>query len=256
MKITILIDNVSREGWISEHGLSLFIETEKTQILFDMGLTDGYLRNAEKAGISLKNATRILSHGHWDHGNGLKYINGGKLIAHPAIFTKRYRDKDDSYLGLEMNRLSLSEKFELQLSKSPVWLTSHIVFLGEIPRKYGNNTNFHLEDRSPDHILDDSAIATITDQGIHIITGCNHAGLINLIDHALDVTKAKDLLSITGGLHLKKVDTELEKQINFLTRFRQLTLVPLHCTSPIVIERLKKSLHVVTPRIGEAINFT
>ncbi|QZT37422.1 MBL fold metallo-hydrolase [Halosquirtibacter xylanolyticus] len=251
MKITILIDNTPHPGWISEHGLSLYIETEEIQILFDMGATDGFLHNAKKAGITLTNTTRVLSHGHWDHGNGLIYLQEGKLIAHPSIFTQRFRDKDNSYLGLNMNKADLSKRFDLHLTKLPLWLTDQIVFLGEIPRKRKGKTNFHLEDFSPDNIFDDSAIAIKENNGIHIITGCNHAGIFNLIHHAMNVTESQNIISISGGLHLKEINDELLEYIDLLKKYQNLTLVPLHCTSPIVVNKLMESLHVITPKIGE-----
>lgn len=74
MKITVLCVNTkSSDELVCEHGLSLYIETAKHCILFDMGQTDAYLVNAEKLGVDVSKVDiAFLSHGHYDHGGGLQ----------------------------------------------------------------------------------------------------------------------------------------------------------------------------------------
>lgn len=73
MKITALVENTtSHESLLSEHALSLYVETENYNILFDMGASDAFMQNANKLGISLEAVDfAVLSHGHYDHGGGL-----------------------------------------------------------------------------------------------------------------------------------------------------------------------------------------
>ena len=73
MRISMLMENtLFAEGFQSEHGLSIHIETESHRILFDMGQSDGFIANAEKLGIDLAAVdVAVLSHGHYDHGGGL-----------------------------------------------------------------------------------------------------------------------------------------------------------------------------------------
>ena len=93
LKLTILNDNAPG-SCASEHGLSYIVEADKT-IMFDTGPSDIFFRNAEKLQVDLSAIdTVVLSHGHWDHGNGLQYLNGKKLITHPLSFQKKYRKKD------------------------------------------------------------------------------------------------------------------------------------------------------------------
>ena len=95
MEITVLLENTTtKEGMETEHGLSLYIKSQGMNILFDMGQTDMFLRNAEKLGIDIADADiAILSHGHYDHGGGLctflernkkapVYINRNAFIPH------------------------------------------------------------------------------------------------------------------------------------------------------------------------------
>ena len=75
MKLTILTENVAGGIFSAEHGLSYLIECENNKVLLDTGHSDMFIRNAEKLNINLDDVeTVVLSHGHWDHGNGLKYF--------------------------------------------------------------------------------------------------------------------------------------------------------------------------------------
>jgi 7,8-dihydropterin-6-yl-methyl-4-(beta-D-ribofuranosyl)aminobenzene 5'-phosphate synthase len=74
MKITALIENTTADKKLkANHGLCLYIETDKHKLLFDMGANDLFLRNAEQLGIDIKAVdTAVISHGHFDHGGGLQ----------------------------------------------------------------------------------------------------------------------------------------------------------------------------------------
>ena len=93
MKLTVLTDNCAGAGYVAEHGLSYLIEHESKKILFDTGHTDVFLRNAKILNIDIQKEidTAVLSHGHWDHGDGLRYLKNKKLISHPNSFSKRFR---------------------------------------------------------------------------------------------------------------------------------------------------------------------
>ena len=90
MKIQVLLENTSlRQDLLAEHGLSLYIETGEHKILFDMGQTEAFAYNAEQMGIDLSQVDiAILSHGHYDHGGGLKYFMGINQKAN--IYLNRY----------------------------------------------------------------------------------------------------------------------------------------------------------------------
>lgn len=73
MKIITLVENsCGNENCIAEHGLSIYIETEKHKLLLDTGQTDAIVKNAEVLGIDPSAVdTVILSHGHYDHSGGI-----------------------------------------------------------------------------------------------------------------------------------------------------------------------------------------
>ena len=86
VKIYVLNDNrCSNNKFENEHGMSLYIECDNKKVLFDAGQTDIFIKNAQKFNINLNDVDAIvLSHGDYDHGNGLKYLNiKAKLICHP-----------------------------------------------------------------------------------------------------------------------------------------------------------------------------
>nr|MCR5715363.1 MBL fold metallo-hydrolase [Lachnospiraceae bacterium] len=73
MKITALVENTTKSDCPTEHGLSLYIETARHNILFDTGQTTLFADNAERFGVDLSSVDLcMLSHGHYDHGGGLK----------------------------------------------------------------------------------------------------------------------------------------------------------------------------------------
>ena len=108
MKLTVLTDNNTYidQYYLGEPAVSYFIEDEGIQLLFDLGYSDVYLRNAQKLGIDLtKVDTVVLSHGHNDHTGGLSDFpaleHRVKLIGHPQVFEeKRIGDASSWKIGL------------------------------------------------------------------------------------------------------------------------------------------------------------
>ena len=163
MKLSVLTENTASEYFLAEHGLSYFIEYDKKKLLFDTGASDVFLQNAEKLNISTDDADVIvLSHGHWDHGNGLKFIKNKPLICHPDSFIKRFRKGEEKNIGLELSYEELKDKFSLTASKEPYYITPNIIFLGEIPRVNNfeaQTTSFIDEYGNDDFVIDDTALA-------------------------------------------------------------------------------------------------
>jgi len=235
MKLTILTENTAGGRFGAEHGLSYLIEHDGKTILFDTGHTDLFMKNASMAGYDLNDVVDyiVLSHGHWDHGDGLRYISGKTLFAHPSSFIKRYREADHSYIGLALTGEEIKEKFDLITSEKPYRITDKIIFLGSIPRKNdfeAKKTTFVDEDGNDDLVPDDSAMAFILRDEIVVVTGCSHSGICNITDYAREVTGIKKVKAVIGGFHLKRKDRQTEETVKYFRELNVERLYPSHCT--------------------------
>jgi len=201
MKLTVLTENTASGYYTAEHGLSYFIEYENKSILFDTGHTDVFLRNAKKLNIDVNTAeTVVLSHGHWDHGNGLKYLKNKKLICHPNCFIKRYRKNDSFNIGLDLSYAELKKRFVIVTSREPYYLFENIIFLGEIPRINSfeaQTTTFVDENRNDDFII---------------------------------FTNTLFFKAVIGGFHLMKNNDQTKTTIKYFKEQNILQVFPSHCT--------------------------
>jgi 7,8-dihydropterin-6-yl-methyl-4-(beta-D-ribofuranosyl)aminobenzene 5'-phosphate synthase len=258
MRLFVLNDNAAGNNCEAEHGLSFLVESEK-KILFDVGPSDVFLRNAKKLGIKLDDVDSIvLSHGHWDHGNGLEFIKNKKLICHPECFIKRFSKKDDSSIGLPFTLEEAKKKFDLILSKEPHKISENIIFLGEVPRLNNfeaKKTSFHKEGNEEDFVIDDSAIAIKSDKGLIIIAGCSHAGICNIIEYAKKITGLKKVHAVIGGFHLKEVDEVTNKTIEYFQQEKIERIYPSHCVYPPVLEKFSEVLNAGRIKSGDIIDF-
>ena len=223
MKITVLNENNTRidNYLLAEPSLSLYIELENKKILFDTGYSDVFLKNAEAIGINLNSITDfVISHGHNDHTGGLQYYKpiskNINLVAHPKIFEKKI-DTDGTSYGCPVSKKELDNYFSLKLSKSPYYISENLIFLGEIE----HNTS---ED------IDDSALTYVKNDKIFIITGCSHAGIINIINYAKKITGINNVYGILGGFHLINMpEISIENIGKFFKEENIKFLAPCHC---------------------------
>ncbi len=257
--ISILTENNPGVNTSAEHGLSYMVEHDGKKLLFDTGQSDLFLMNARAMGIEMTNVTTIvLSHGHFDHGDGLKYLANGELICHPGCFVKRYREADYSYIGLKSSKEELSEKFKLVMSTGAYHISDKIVFLGEIPRvtKFeSKNTSFIFDNGIPDFVMDDSGIALISNKGLFVITGCGHAGIINTLEHAKKETGVNRIYGIMGGFHLKKADQQTKETILYLQENHVKHVYPSHCTKHPALELFYNHFGMNIVRTGDIFTF-
>ncbi|BEP29652.1 MBL fold metallo-hydrolase [Helicovermis profundi] len=229
---------------------SLQIETDsKKKILFDTGNQNVEKRYEELFEKKLEFEYIVLSHGHWDHGNGLEYLKDKKLICHPNSFIKRYRAKDRSYIGLKLNKEELKEKFELTMKDKAYKISNGVYFLGEINKSNnfeGKISTFEKENGEMDLVKDDSGMCFNTEKGLVVISGCSHSGICNIIEHAKRVSGQAKVYAVIGGFHLKIVDEILEKTINYLEKEQIDYIYTGHCTSDKVIDYLINKLNNVS----------
>ena len=252
LHLSVLMENSAAEGYACEHGLSFLLDFGDTVILFDTGASDAFLENAARMGCDLGAVTHIaLSHGHYDHTGGLgaalRHIAGQKkdgtlppLIAHPDVLLHRRRPLDHpggpKDIGMPEDSRRELARWPATYSREPVFIRDDLVFLGEIPHKdpamcaligeaeYGGTY-------SADMLFDDSALSWITDEGLVIIAGCSHSGIVNIIEQARLVTGVTKICAVYGGLHCKDMTPEcVRKTRESLTGEGLTELFACHCT--------------------------
>jgi 7,8-dihydropterin-6-yl-methyl-4-(beta-D-ribofuranosyl)aminobenzene 5'-phosphate synthase len=253
MKLTVLVDNntLTDQCFLGESALSHFIETEGRKTLFDVGYSDAFITNARKLHIDLLDVDFVvLSHGHLDHTWGLVplvrlYTEGlmeklpvkkPTLVAHPLMLLPKTLENLPE-VGSLLPEEKLSGFFDVQLSREPVWLTNRLVFLGEIERSndfeakkpIGKVLGDGVE--KDDFLLDDSALAYKSRDGLVIVTGCSHAGICNIVEQARRVCGEERVVDIVGGLHLLDPSAEqLQGTLEYLRALRPGSLHACHCT--------------------------
>ncbi len=260
MKLTVLTENVAGGKFLAEHGVSYLIEHQGKKILFDTGHSDVFLKNAKRLHIDLQKdiETVVLSHGHWDHGNGLQYLSHKTLITHPNSFIKRFRKGEKTNIGLAVTKEELMAKFNLNITAKPFYISDSIIFLGEIPRINNfeaQNISFEDENEILDFIPDDSALAIIQQEQLHIITGCSHSGICNIVDYARKITGIDSVKTVIGGFHLKQNDEQTQKTIQFFKSNKIENIYPSHCTQLEALCAFSEKFKLQQVKSGMVFNF-
>ncbi len=259
MKISVLTENCASEYFLAEHGLSYFIEYDNKKILFDTGATDIFLKNAEKLNINVDKANVVvLSHGHWDHGNGLKYIENKPLLCHPDVFIKRFRKGENKNIGLDLSYKEITNKFSLITSKESYYITPNIIFLGEIPRLNNfeaQETTFITENGDDDFVIDDSALAIVKNEELIIVSACSHSGICNITEYAKKITGINSVKAVIGGFHLKYQDIQTKKTIDYFKKNKVENLLPSHCTQLPALAAFYEAFKINRVKSGMIFNF-
>lgn len=257
-RITILCENSVGpvSGTLGEHGFSALIEWDGGSLLFDTGQGLTLLHNARKMNKDLRQVRFVaLSHGHYDHSGGLRELlrecGPKQVAAHPGVFTPRYRISDRSEplsIGLPHAREELETAgARFDLSTGFRELTPDIFLTGEIPR----TTSFETGDRGlftdphgqeRDSFCDDQSLVLRTGQGLILLLGCCHAGLINTLRHVSAQTGESRFHAVIGGTHLGFCDaTQLEQTIRNLKKWPVNRLAVSHCTGFSAAARLQQA---------------
>jgi 7,8-dihydropterin-6-yl-methyl-4-(beta-D-ribofuranosyl)aminobenzene 5'-phosphate synthase len=245
-KITCVVDNaVQRSSLIGEHGLSFWIESDQGSVLFDTGQSESILlHNLETLGLHPHDLNAlVLSHAHYDHTGGLPAILSRKpglpLYAHSDIFRPRYAYRENEYesIGLQMTPEEVSQRAELHLGDAPVEVLSGLWTTGEIkerPGPEGRSAHHYVSEGDgwiPDPYRDDLSLVMETLEGVVVICGCCHAGLLNTLAHVRRKFQ-RPIIAVVGGTHLVTADQAyLEHVIGVLRgNYGPLRLYPNHCT--------------------------
>lgn len=214
MKIITLLENTACSAELcAAHGLSLYIETPRHKILFDMGPDDSFITNAEKLGADL-NAVDIavLSHGHYDHGGGLRAFcevnSRADILIHTDAFGDFYalrEGREPEYIGLD------PELWELESRIIPtaefVRLDDELQLFSDAPRDFDalgasatlmENTPTGLR---PDLFTHEQDLLVTAGGKAVLFAGCVHRGIVNILAGAKErLGRLPD--AVFGGFHL------------------------------------------------------
>jgi len=240
---------------IAEHGFSLLIrilkEGKTNTILFDTGCsTNGVILNAKRMGIDLSEVDCIvLSHGHYDHFGGLlstiKAIKRPNLpiILHEDVFKTRGTTNPDSTIRTypKFPTTEQMKHTKLIITKKPrLIINNKALVTGEIPRKtsfekgYLKHRAFVNDSWIPDPwIWDDQAIVIkLKGKGLVVIAGCSHAGIINTLNYAQQITGSNDIYAVIGGFHLagKQGEKIIKQTVEEIKRINPEIIISAHCT--------------------------
>jgi 7,8-dihydropterin-6-yl-methyl-4-(beta-D-ribofuranosyl)aminobenzene 5'-phosphate synthase len=270
LKVTLLSTMLTEAG-VGEWGFSALVEADGHRILFDTGAApDTVWRNAQTLGIDLSDVGDVvLTHHHGDHSGGLIFLRRkfherdsgavSRLHVGRGIFWDRtYGDPDwvhmrtirDEFEGLGGTVEEYSEPTEIYPG---VWLT------GPVPRVHPerNYGNPFRPDNSPrkslsspnglviDDVPEDLSMVINTRQGLVVITGCGHAGMINILEYAQHVIRPARVHAAIGGFHLLNADDALlQWTADELQRFELENLIGAHCTGLEPVYRFRELVHL------------
>ena len=259
--------NVRRPPLLAEHGFSVLVEvvgeSAPHSVLMDFGVSSiGVPHNIKVLELDLdKIEAFVLSHGHHDHVGAIAEILGAlskkprPVVVHPDAFldTRFHRFADGQEAPIPCIRKGVIEETGNKTidGKSPVLLASdYILALGEIPRtndfEKGMPTAYYKKGGQiyKDPIMDDKGIViNIKDKGLVVITGCGHAGIINTLHHAQQVTGVERIYAVIGGFHLigNIGETLIKRTIEEMKKIDPEVIVPCHCTGLKAIQAFEKA---------------
>jgi len=257
MRLLCLVDNcVLPQGKLwGEHGVSFLIEAGDDRVLFDTGTSGTVLmHNLDRLEIDPRTLDTVaLSHAHRDHTGGLAALMGWvrkiPLVAHPGIFQERLRKTASGYqqAGIQLTADRLTEWFDLCLSADPLEIAPGVWTTGEIVQRDApeGRSPHHFVPAStgyaPDPYQDDLSLVLQTPQGLVLLCGCCHAGLVNTLRH-VERTFDAPLHGVVGGAHLMEADQgRLAQVIDLLTELSVPRLWLNHCTGQRALVELAKA---------------
>lgn len=265
---TVMMAGQTSPGLIAEHGFSCLVTVRRDgtshTVLFDTGVSPhGMAANMERLGLRAGDIEAVvLSHGHFDHTGGLEGLaelrgrQGLPLLVHPMVWSRRrvvLPGGRDVELPTISRQAVEDEGFEvIERRQRSVRLDGSLLITGEIDRTTEFETGFPIHQRhtgdgwEPDPLIMDSQalVVNLRGRGLVVLTGCGHAGAVNIVRHAQRLTEVGTLHALLGGFHLTGPVFEpiIEPTIEALQAEQPGLVVPAHCTGWRAQHRLAAAL--------------
>jgi len=254
MKVVVLIDNnPDPQGcYLTEHGISLYLEADGYKWLFDVGASPDFGINARKMGVDIGDVDfLVLSHAHRDHTGGLEYflrknkkarvimapVNSGRLFV--SYRKEIHHDITINYAVVAAN----SDRFifaanDLNLSPN-VTVIRNIPVIDPPPK--ANSLLFQTDGVAErnDDFRHEIALAVRTAKGVVLFSGCSHHGILNILRAASLIFEGENMVASIGGTHLPDNDwysefetpSEIINIANSICRlYPAMKLISGHCT--------------------------
>lgn len=244
MRISVLCENTAyKKEFEGEHGLSLLISTEKHKILFDAGQTDLFLRNGARLGEDLKDVDMVvLSHGHYDHCNGLKYFlernTTAKVYLHKNALGNFFHG--ERYIGMEQTLKELQGRMVFVEKDLDLGDGLSISVATDLPIPDVTALAQLSDGKLVPDLFDHEIYLTVATKKEKVLfTGCGHRGILSIAEKAaLD-----GVTHVVGGFHLTDdlSEDELENVAQRLHHF-PLRYVSGHCTCRNALQLLRRVL--------------
>ncbi len=230
MRVLTLIENHNneqRKDLRSEHGLSFYIENRGHMYMSDVGQSVKFAQNAKDLGIDLKGVEKLaISHHHYDHGGGLKrfFKENDK-----AVVYLRHSPKDVDYIGVLSKGLwkhiGLDKKVLAAYDDRILYITGNqeispgFHLLTDIPDAFPKPSGDKRlmmkrgKEKLPDTFEHELITVFEGEQGLVVLTGCAHNGVLNMIAATHKALPDKHIRAVVGGFHLNREDEKVVREV-------------------------------------------